>query len=117
VENFVAKILAFSIIGLIGTIGFGGFVEAQDNIQIPNPLRYNTVQEIIYAVVNYLFWLALSLVILFVLIGAFYILTSGGNRERLSTGKKFIIYAAIGFILTLGARGVIGLILGALGVR
>jgi len=62
----------------------------------------------IYTVTMWLFWLLIVLAILFVLVGAFYILTAGGNTERVGTGRNFLIFAAIGFVLALGARAIPG---------
>jgi hypothetical protein len=62
----------------------------------------------IFTVTIWIFWALLALAILFVLIGAFFILTAGGSEERITSGRNFLIFAAIGFILALAARGIPG---------
>ncbi len=70
----------------------------------------------IFTVTDWIFFALMALVILFVLIGAFYILTSGGDPTKRDTGRNFLIYAAIGFIVALAARAVPGLTRAVLGV-
>lgn len=82
----------------------------QQAIEIQNPLTRGSIPELIDAIVGFLFWLGMVLVPLFILVGAFYILTSGGSQNRLAKGKKIIFYAIIGLLLILLARGIIGMI-------
>ena len=85
--------------------------------QIPNPLRYCEIVTIIDSILSYMSWLAVVLAPLLVLVGAFYIMSAGGDAKRLTTGKNFIIWAAVGFVLVIGARGVMGLIKAAIGIQ
>ncbi len=52
------------------------------------------------------------LVGIMVLIGGFYMVTAAGNPEKFSTGKKTILYAAVGFVVILLAKGVAAAIQG-----
>ena len=58
-------------------------------IELENPLTYDTFEELVEHFTNFLFYIALALTPLMVVIGAFYILTAGGNPERVKTGQKF----------------------------
>ena len=45
-----------------------------------------------------------------VLVGAFYILTSGGEPRRVQTGKDIILYTFVGLLIVFLAKGIIGAI-------
>jgi len=54
-------------------------------------------------------WIFLGLVaitVIFVLLGAFNILTAAGDTNKITTGKNYILWAAIGFACALLARSV-----------
>jgi len=58
-------------------------------------------------------WIMTALVTVSILIGAFggwLIATSGGNPAQLDKGKNYILYAIIGIIIGLVARGIPGLV-------
>ena len=80
-----------------------------------NPWEAETLEELIANVTTFIFWVATVIFPLLVLIGAFYFMTSGGNPEKINTGKKIIIYAAAGYGIILFANGIVYLIKTALG--
>lgn len=55
--------------------------------------------------VGKMYGIGLSLVggisLLFIILGGYFILTSGGDRMRLATGKSYITYAIIGLVLAI----------------
>ncbi len=58
-------------------------------------------------------WVMTALVTVSILIGAFggwLIATSGGNPAQLDKGKNYILYAIVGIIIGLVARGIPGLV-------
>lgn len=62
------------------------------------------------AVMNFLFTIAIPLCGIFVLVGGFQMMTAAGDPVKFSTGKKTILYAAIGFLVILLAGSVAALI-------
>lgn len=56
--------------------------------------------------VNWVFTFMIALTIVFVLLGAFQILTAAGSDEKIQKGKNYIMFAAIGLALALMARAV-----------
>lgn len=60
----------------------------------------------VYMVTGWIFWFLLALVVLLVIIGAFFILTAAGDAAKVTTGRNFIIYACIGLIIALMARAI-----------
>lgn len=57
-------------------------------------------------ITDWIFVLLLVLVIVFVLWGAFDILTAAGDTEKVTSGRNKIMFAAIGFALALFAKAV-----------
>lgn len=63
--------------------------------------------SILNSFLGFLFWDIVSpLCAIMVLVGAFQMITSSGNPEKFSQGRKTILYAAIGFVVALIAGGI-----------
>ena len=61
--------------------------------------------------IGFIFWdVAIPLCTIMALVGAFQMMTSGGNPEKASQGRKTLMYAAIGFAVALIASGITGII-------
>ena len=58
----------------------------------------------IYTVTDWIFIGIMSLVVIFVLFGAFTILTAGGAAEKINTGRNYIIWACVGVIVAAMAK-------------
>ncbi len=69
-------------------------------IQLQNPLgsTTNTVGDLLNKIIN---WLAYTIgpviATLMIIVGDLYILFSNGDEEKFKTGKKIILYTAIGY--------------------
>lgn len=83
-------------------------------ITIPNPIVHDTFEELIIAIINFLFTVALVIAPLMIIVGAFHFLTAAGDPKGVETGKKIIIYTLIGFVVILLARGIVEMIRGIL---
>lgn len=57
-------------------------------------------------VINWIFIALMILVIILVLLGAYDIMTAGGNTEKVTLGRTRIMYAAVGLVVALVARAV-----------
>lgn len=106
------ELLLLTLFGLILPIG----VLAQ-TVEFQNPLTYGTFGELVDAIVNFIFTIALVLAPLMVIIGAFYIMSAAGDAKKVGTGKTIITYTLIGFAVILFAKGLIAMIEQVLGVR
>jgi len=80
-----------------------------DIIEIENPLQADTFEELIMAIVDILFTLALVIAPLMIIIAGFYFVTAAGNPDQINTAKKIILWALIGLLIVLCAKGIIGL--------
>ena len=84
-------------------------VLAQATTETP-PLGPTSVEEvlaIIDTITMWLFSIVMALALVFLLISAFYFLTSGGDPGKVSTARSALTYALIGVAVALIARGLI----------
>jgi hypothetical protein len=84
-------------------------------VTIPNPLKVSTIEELINVIIDFIFWVGIILAPLAIVVGAFYLLTSGGSPDRVNRGKKIILYAFIGLLIILSGKGIISLMKDILG--
>lgn len=82
-----------------------------------NPLQACDFQELVDKIMNFIFVLAVIAVPLIIIVGAFQLLTSGGDPKKIGAGKNMITYALIGLAIILLARGIIAMIQQAIGVK
>lgn len=84
------------------------------NITVPDPLQCSgsgpAIACVLQRIITAMYYIALPIVTLMVLIGAFQIMTAGGNAEKVTKGRNTIMYAAIGFVVILFASGITGII-------
>jgi hypothetical protein len=82
------------------------------NITLADPLGGNeSFTTISTAVAGFLFWdVAAPLATIMVLVGAFQLITSSGDPEKVSQGRKTILYATVGLIVALIAGGAVNII-------
>ena len=85
--------------------------------EITNPIEYDTIAELIEAIINFIWLLGIVAAPLVIIIGGFMLLTSGGNPNRLEQARKVMLYGIIGFAIILTVKGLIALIKGVLGVE
>ncbi len=83
---------------------------AQDGtviVRVSNPLPWKTFIEFINKIIDVVLIVALVLAPLMILIGAFYMTTSGTpiTKDQVTKAKSIITYTVIGIVLLLGAKG------------
>ena len=100
-----------------GGQGSGIIPGGSQTIQLVNPLRANTFEELISRIVNWLLVIGAPILTLFIIIGSFQIMTAGGNPENITKGRHTITYAVIGYALLLLSSGIIYIIKDVLGAR
>lgn len=95
---------------LAGGIDFG----ALEDIAAPN-FAGQDIGFVVGALIPYLFTFAGILLLLYLVLGGFQLMTSRGDSKAVEAGKSKIMYALIGFIIVFFAYWItqfVGLILG-----
>ena len=85
----------------------GGSVGARG---IDNPLMYDNFEELVEAIANFIFNIALVFAPIMIVIAGFYFLTAAGDPGRVATAKKIILYTLVGFAIILLSRGLVAVI-------
>ena len=60
----------------------------------------------LYNITDWIFVIFVFVAVLFVLLGAYQIITAGGTAEKVSTGRQYLMYAAIGLAVAFLSRAV-----------
>lgn len=80
------------------------------NATIQNPIRFNSLGELIVAIIKFLLTMLGGLAVLFIIIGAVRMVTSAGNEKAVTAGKQTVTWAVIGLIVALMAFSFISLV-------
>ncbi|HMQ01933.1 MAG TPA: pilin [Candidatus Doudnabacteria bacterium] len=72
-------------------------------------------EQIIVRIINILLMLAGILAVIFIMVGGFMLATSAGNENRLTQGKKTLIYAVAGLIVTILSFTIVALVQSVIG--
>jgi len=97
--------------GMFLTALLTGSAHAQIDLSKLNPLGdCGDLGCVATKIINALYYISIPIVSIMVLWGGFQILSAGGDPEKVKTGGKTILYAAVGFIVILLANGVVGII-------
>jgi len=97
----------FKKISVAAVLFAGGAMTAQAQFTFTNPLTGNPgdpnndkgLSEIIDGIMGFFLGVALLVCPILIIWGAFLIATSGGEQEKIKTGKKIITYAAVGLVI------------------
>lgn len=87
---------------------------AQETTRLENPLGNIQIWELFARVAGGLNFATGALALLFILLGGYRILSAAGNSEKFETGKKMIVYAFIGMVLTVGSYALLSITIGVL---
>lgn len=68
-----------------------------------NPLVFTDINALICAILNFFQGLIVVLALIFIIVGAFFYITSGGDEGRLTLAKKSILGALIGLAIGIAA--------------
>jgi len=85
-------------------------------VTIENPVAAGKLEDLIGKIVDFIFSVSLLVAPLMIIVGAFYFVTAAGNPSQIETGKRLVLYALIGFIIILLAKGLVAVIGDILGV-
>lgn len=104
------KILAF--IFFFAIILIGAQSASAQVINIPNPLgsEGSTIPGLVAKIATWLLEIGSVIAVIVILWAALVFMTSGGNKDRVTTARQTLWYAIIGLVVLLLASGVAELI-------
>jgi hypothetical protein len=70
---------------------------------LQNPLKFDSIQDFIIAVLNVIIVLATPIVVIFIILAGFKYVTARGNATDVQEATRALTYAIIGGVLIIGA--------------
>lgn len=103
-------IIIFALINLFSWPTFG-----VERIVFPNPLKYETIAEILAAIANFIFFVGVIIMPIVFIAGGIMFATSGGEPEKIKKARSLLLWSSIGLIILLLSRVLAHLIKSILG--
>ncbi len=123
IKRFVATVPVLYVLSVVShtfaqDVGDTG-TASPTSIQLTNPLsgNVNDIPSLLDKIIQYLRIISVPILTIMILVGAFHMLTAGGDEAKFKKGKKTITYAAIGAVVIMVASGIILVIKDFLGVN
>jgi len=85
-------------------------------VNIDNPLRYNSIEQVIGAITDFVVNLGFALASLMIAVGVFMLVTSAGNTQKLERAKKILMWTGIAILVLVFSKAIKSLIFGILGL-
>lgn len=76
-------------------------------VTIDNPLKADTFAELIDIIINIIFYLAVGVAPIMIIVAGFYFITAVGDPEKINTAKRIILWTLIGLLIVFLAKGLI----------
>ena len=97
--------------------GSDGPVVTQNSFQIDNPIKWDNFEDVINAIIDFIFWVAILVAPIMFLIAGFNFVTSGGKPDQVKSARNMMIYTAVGLIIIMLSKGIVTLIKNVFGVE
>jgi hypothetical protein len=114
---FLSIISASTLV--IPSMSFAQSIMPQANSSVGNGLSVNMlntpITQVLGTVANYVIGILLIVAVFYVLWAAYTFMTSAGEQEKVSQARQRIMYAGIGVVVALLAKGIVELVLSAVG--
>jgi hypothetical protein len=110
------KVKTIFLIFLLLLLAFAQVAFSQTGITFRNPLTSQNFLELLDRVLSVVFTIALVVAPLMIILGAFWMVTSGGIPSRFKKGEMIILWTVVGFAIIIISRGIIALFLEVLGI-
>lgn len=116
-SSYYFLITATSALAQGPTQSGGSFKSDPFSLELDNPLGTTSIIDLLNRLIFILtFYIAAPVAVFMIIVGAFQMLSSGGDVDKFATGRKTVMYVAIGFGVLLLANFLIDLIAEILGV-
>jgi D-alanyl-lipoteichoic acid acyltransferase DltB (MBOAT superfamily) len=103
--QFFSLFILVSLILFLTPAGVGG-----QQIRIENPLKAQSFQELLLNIADFIFTLAIPVVLIMIIIGGFMFITATGDLTKIQQARQLLLWTIIGFLVILLSKGLIQLI-------
>jgi formate-dependent nitrite reductase membrane component NrfD len=74
--------------------------------QLLNPLAFDSITDLLEAILNVLIVLAVPIIVFFIIYAGFLYVTARGNAQQIQDATRALTYAVIGGVLIIGALAI-----------
>lgn len=99
-KQHIAVIATWVILATPFLVGAQGTGASQG---LRNPIRVNSIQELLLILLNLVIVIATPIVVLFIILAGFKYVTARGNPNQIQEATQALTYAIIGGVLIIGA--------------
>ena len=110
-KGTIFALLVFFLVPIAVQAQVGNFVK------IENPIKAENFWELMDALINIIFVLALGVAPIMFIVAGFYFIGAVGDPEKIRTAKKMVLYTLIGLLIIFCAKGLVALLGDALGFK
>ncbi len=105
INNLALKtyLSAFTFFVLSFSTVFAQQGPVSQSISITNPLRIDSLNDLLLAILNIIIVLAIPVVVFFIIYAGFLYVTARGNASQVEQATRALTYAIIGGVLIVGA--------------
>ncbi len=110
------KIFLFLLIGISGLFLSLFIINIALAVEIKPPLKWTSFEQLLNAIIDFLIKLALVVVPLVIVIAGYFFVASGGDPAKVTQARNMVLWALVGLLILLMAKGIIVLIEQVFGV-
>lgn len=88
-------------------VGGGDYDTSGGAGQLENPLAFDSLDDVVVAILRILIIFAIPIIILFIIYAGFLYVTSRGNESTIEKAHYALLYAVIGGVIILGAEAIL----------
>ncbi len=86
------------------------YVLAEGAVGFTNPLKVNTLAELLEALLSIILVLLTPIIVFFIIYAGFLYVTAQGNSTKVEEATKALTYAVIGGVIVLGSFAIISIV-------
>ncbi len=84
-------------------------------VDFPNPLQVGSFEALLEAIINFIFWVGVTLAPLMLIIAGLMYVTSGGSPDKVTKAKNLMLWTLVGLAVLIAAKGLVNVIRSILG--
>lgn len=119
------KKIGFSFLGIILSVQRVLAIESQNPLGstnpksggFTNPLTFGSIEELLEGLSNWAIIISSPIAALMIIVGAYQLLFSGGDPEKVKTGRQTILYTVIAYAIILLAWALAHMVAQLIGAR
>ena len=106
-NTILTRLRFYQVSSLLALLAFAPTAFAQSPkaapVELQNPLRITSLQELLVAILNIVIVLAIPVIVFFIIYSGFLYVTAKGNASQIEQATRSLTYAIVGGVLIIGA--------------